>query len=171
MSRLLSAAPGLSGSPQFDLSELRDSIRPECNLDLESPFSATMVVPVGPWLNEMFSGRVSLGGDSFCTVTAVGTHIEVAIPSPGSQLLNTIRGCLPVGRRAWQAILNDSFRRALQCAYVTTRTTTSRMVQQGKNKCRRYLELAETFATSTPYVDGYFALLGDINILKKSFME
>ena len=141
MSRLLSAAPGLSGSPQFDLSELRDSIHPECNLDLGSPFSATMVVPVGPWLQEMFSGRVSLGGDSFCTVTAVGTHIEVAIPCPGSELINTIRGCLPVGRRAWQAVLNDSFRRALQCAYVTTRTTTSRMVHQGKNK-----RLLENFA-------------------------
>jgi hypothetical protein len=134
ISRLLSAAPAIADSPQFNLSELRDSIHPECNLELGSPFSATMVVPVGPWIQDMFSGRVSLGGDSFCTVTAVGTHIEVALPSPGSQLINTIQGCLRVGRRAFQRILNDSFRRAFQCAFVTTRSTTSRVGYQGKNK-------------------------------------
>ena len=134
MSRLLSAAPAITGSPQYDLAELRDSIHIESNLDLGFPFSATMVVPVGPWVQDMISGRLSLGGDSFCTVTAVGTHVEVALPNPGSQLINTIRGCLRVSRRAFQTILNDSFRRALQCTFVTTRNTTSRVVHQGKNK-------------------------------------
>ena len=134
MSRLLSAAPAITGSPQYDLAELRDSIHIESNLDLGFPFSATMVVPVGPWVQDMLSGRFSLGGDSFCTVTAVGTHVEVALPNPGSQLINTIRGCLRVSRRAFQTILNDSFRRALQCTFVTTRNTTSRVVHQGKNK-------------------------------------
>jgi hypothetical protein len=133
-SRLLSAVPAISGSQQFDLSELRDSVFPECNLQLGSPFSATMIIPVGDWIPALFNGQVSLGGESFCTLTAVGTHVEVALSHTGNQFLNTLRGCLRVTRRAFRMIVNDSLRRALQCPFVATRSTTSKVVQAGKNK-------------------------------------
>jgi len=132
--RVLAAVPGLAASPLFNLSEMRDSIRLECNLQLGSPFSATMVVPVGQWIPDLLNGRVSIGGESFCTVTAVGTHVEAVLSKSCNQLLHAIRGCLGVSRRAFHVLLNDSFRRALQCSFVMTRSTTSRFVNAGKKR-------------------------------------
>ena len=132
--RVLTAVPGLAASPHFNLAEMRDSMRPECNLQLGAPFSATMVIPVGPWIPDLLNGRVSIGGESFCTVTAVGTHVEVILSKSCNQLLRAIRGCLGVSRRAFHVLLNDSLQRALLCPFVMTRSTTSRVVNAGKKR-------------------------------------
>jgi hypothetical protein len=104
--------------------------------------------------------------DQFAKLSRLSHEIESALQRDLEVFTNSTQTNLTTYK---DAILAFRFARCYSIQY--THGATSILVQQGKNKCRRYLELAETFATSTPYVDGYFALLGDINILKKSFME
>jgi hypothetical protein len=114
VNRLLCVAPEIKQHPNYRLQDLRSDLRVGLNFkNLQTEtclFSATMVLPSGPWLSEFYRGVKSLGGRSFCTIAPIDLHIETELSNSDQQVLRAIRSALGVDHAPFSTIQTDAGR-------------------------------------------------------------
>lgn len=134
VNRLLCVAPEIKQHPNYRLQDLRSDLRVGLNLkNLQTEtclFSATMVLPSGPWLSEFYRGVKSLGGRSFCTIAPIDLHIETELSNSDQQVLRAIRSALGVDHAPFRLMLDEALSSAFRCD-VRSRDETTRYISTG----------------------------------------
>jgi hypothetical protein len=109
---LLEGVPLLAQSPLWSLPQIRKSLKMRCNFQSPGLMSLTMVLPFGPWIQDILNRDGILKGDSFATLDQGGSMVELEIPSPTRQVLVAIRQDLRLNYHQFRRILDDSLSRA-----------------------------------------------------------
>lgn len=137
INRLLWIAPDIKAHPHYQLQNIREDLRLELNpRDIDSDranvhFSATMVLPNGPWISQFCQGALSLGG--FCTVAPTDLLVETELSHTDQQVLQSIRTALGVDNNTFRLLLDESLRAAFD-GDVWSRSTTVKFTQQKGGK-------------------------------------
>ena len=143
VNRLLSMAPDIKHHRHFRLQDLRSDLRVELNLkDLQVEsclFSATVVLPTGPWISDFYKGVKSLGGRSFCTIVPTDLHVETELSNTDQQVIRAIRNALGVDNATFRLILDESLSAALLCD-ARSRDDTARFTSNGGKGGKRTME-------------------------------
>ena len=143
VNRLLSVAPEIKNHPKYRLQNLREDMRIELNP--KDPgvetclFSASVVLPTGPWLSEFYKGSKSLGGNSFCTISPIDLFVETELSNTDQQVLRAIRSALGVDNTAFRLILDAALSKGFRCE-VRSRDDTVRFTSTGGKGGKRTME-------------------------------
>ena len=143
VNRLLSVAPEIKNHPKYRLQNLREDMRIELNP--KDPgvetclFSASVVLPTGPWLSEFYKGSKSLGGSSFCTISPIDLFVETELSNTDQQVLRAIRSALGVDNTAFRLILDAALSKGFRCE-VRSRDDTVRFTSTGGKGGKRTME-------------------------------
>jgi hypothetical protein len=114
VSRLLGLIPAISHHGNFSLQDLREDIRPELSVKDPGLFSASLVIPNGPWITGLLDGTVSFGGQSFCTLVPTDLFVETELSNVDQHAIRAIQGALGVDRALFREMLDESLGRALR---------------------------------------------------------
>ena len=131
INRLLSLLPEMRQTPQFKLQDLRADIRLELDAKAPGPFSATVVLPTGPWIDDLCQGTRSVAEGSFCTIGPADLYIETEASNSDQLVLRSIQSALGLDSRTFRLILDESLSRAFGTT-VRSRSATARFIESGK---------------------------------------
>jgi hypothetical protein len=130
--------PQMWADVDFELMATRRSIKLEGNTADMKLFSFTIMLPFGPWIAAFLEERLSLWPGSYCTASASGTFVEVALAPLDHDLFRALRLSLGLSHAASLALLEGGLTRAFSC-FVACRFTTSRSVSTGKGGKRSFV--------------------------------
>ena len=139
--RILSLLPALKDHAGFRLQDLRGDIRLEISykaIQVNDLFSATLVLPTGPWIDDLIQGKVSMGGNSFCTMAPVDLYVETELSPVDQQVLRALRNALGMDSKTFRLLLNEAFTAAC-LGDARTREATVHFTSTG-NSSRRTME-------------------------------
>ena len=143
VNRLLSVAPEIKNHPKYRLQNLREDMRIELNP--KDPrvetclFSASVVLPTGPWLSDFYKGTKSLGGSSFCTIAPTDLFVETELSNTDQQVLRAIRSALGVDNATFRMFLDESLSTGFRCD-VRSRDDTVRFTSTGGKGGKRTMQ-------------------------------
>jgi len=82
---------GLCDAAGYDWQTLRSSVRVEGDMmNGESLWSATAVLPQGPWIAQLLTGQLSISVDAYTVLAPHSTYIEVTLDAQTAAVLKDI---------------------------------------------------------------------------------
>ena len=135
VNRILSVAPDIVHHSHYRLQDLREDLKVDINLKDQQLatclFSASVVMPNGPWVSGFYTGALSLGGRSYCTIVPTGLYIETEMSKTDQQVLRAIRTALGADTAIFRALLDEALGKAFNCD-VRSRETTVRFTSDSR---------------------------------------
>ena len=134
INRILNVAPGIKTHANFQLQDLREDLKIEINPKNPGLFSATLVMPTGQWIDDFYTGAISLGRLSFCTIIPTDLHIEAEVSNADQQIIRAVHRAIGVDITTFRRMFDVSLGTAIQSNTVRSRETTLRYIPGNGNK-------------------------------------
>ncbi len=114
INRILDVAPGIKTHANFQLQDLLKDLKIEINPKNPGLFIATLVMPTGQWIDDFYTGAISLGRLSFCTIIPTDLYIEAEVSNADQQIIRAVHRAIGVDIATFRRMFDVSLGTAIQ---------------------------------------------------------